>query len=272
MTDFATTTDNAIQASTMHAKGGLHLRLREVGNAKFRAQPPKEQKPQITLESTNATLVSASLGGLFDGPRGTWNLTLQAKALGQATVTVKVASAEVAKLQVTVVARLELPAVTSEAGMLARLFLAESRLPGANGYSSHQARLSMEYMKLVLYNRLKFSKWFGAPGAKTLRDIVTAPKAIEGFSRYPTLGPGQAMLIESVLRLANDDNHPKQADYVHIVQTAIEVAQSRPIIDPSSIGLYGWRTSGSGSLGPNFVVYGTSLSGNQFYTLKEALK
>jgi len=236
------------------------LRLHEVGG----------DKKNLQLDSSNAKVATAALQALFDGPKGIWTVKIIAKAVGNADIEAKLKGVAVAKLAVTVVDKLELPGATSEEGMLVRLFLAENLSPGQPGYNASDSKKSMQWMRVVLVNRLNNEPGqFNAPGAKTISDIVKAKNQIEGFEKYPTLGANQSARINEIVKIANNDNDARQDLYVRFLQDALDAAKGKPIKDPSSTGLYGWRTSGSGSPGGNFEAYLTPLSGNQFYTLKK---
>jgi hypothetical protein len=189
--------------------------------------------------------------------------------VGKADLIAKRGNEKIASLTVSVVAPLALLDPTTDAGLYVRLFLAEARNPGQSGFSKADSKTAMQRMKLVVENRLaKKPAQFGAPGAKTVFDIVKAPGQFNGFQQYPVLADGQQQTIEEVLRVANDDSDTRQAAFTAFVEEAKAVATGPTITDPSAKGLVAWRTAGSGSPGPSFVSFGTSVSGNQFYTLK----
>jgi hypothetical protein len=177
-----------------------------------------------------------------------------------------------------------LPDVNSDAGLLARLFLAEARNPGHGSYNADDAARGMRSMKAVVHNRLhRNPAQFGAPGATSFLDIATAPGQFHGFSKSAS---GQLQIAADVSdrinTIVNNANSGPPGKYHAFVELAIQVAQS-PVDDPftgvTSIGgiavtggAYGWRTEGSSSPGGNFVAIpvanGGVIAGNQFYTLK----
>jgi hypothetical protein len=77
-----------------------------------------------------------------------------------------------------------LPEVDTDAGLLARPFIAECRDPGYSDYNLDAAKKSMNAMKAVIDNRLHNNPaQFGAPGAKSYVDIVGAPGQFAGFTK-----------------------------------------------------------------------------------------
>jgi hypothetical protein len=50
--------------------------------------------------------------------------------------------------------KIELPDAKTNAGLEVRLFICETRKPHKPGYDLQEAILAMQYMDLVLYNRL----------------------------------------------------------------------------------------------------------------------
>lgn len=262
MAKFTLTNDKTeVREATMHVGGSKRLHLAGVGG----------DKKVLQLDSSSPAAVTPTLVALFDGPKGIWTVKLSAKAKGKAEIQAKVKGAAVAKVAVTVVEKLVLPAASGEEGMLVRLFLAENLSPDQTGYDAAKSKTAMQWMRLVLANRLKNNPaQFGAPKATTITDIVKAPGQFAGFEKYPTLAADVSARIDAIVSIVNDDSDARQDRYAQFVQTAMDVAKSTtPVPDPCSTGLYGWRTAGSGSPGPRFVKYGHPLSGNQFYTLKK---
>jgi hypothetical protein len=253
-----------VDKARMHLDGerdSKRLRLHGVG----------ADKKVLHISSTDDKVVSAILQALFDGPKGIWTVDLRAKAKGQASVEVRLKAAPpVAKVAVTVVDKLALPGATTETGLLVRLFLAENLAPGQKGYTASDSKKSMQWMRLVLVNRLKNKPaQFGAPNAKTITDIVKAKGQFAGFEKYPALEAKLTSRIREIEKIANDDGDARQENYLQFFQDALDVAKAQLIHDPCSTGLYGWRTVDSSSPGGSFVTYSTPLSGNQFYTLKQ---
>ena len=195
-------------------------------------------------------------------------LELKAEAAG--TVQLSALNAKQAKagpIDITVKERLELPAAITEEGALVRLLLAEAPSPFAAGYSALTAKSGMEWMELVIANRLDMkSALVGAAGAKTYFDVIKAPRQFEGFSGYPTLGTKQARNIQDIVDIANDGAHPKQKQFEAHVRAAIEVAGKGTVTDPCPTRLLGWRTGGASGPGGDFVLF-RSFAGQDFYTI-----
>ena len=213
--------------------------------------------------------MTGELRALYDGPKGIWTVEIRPKGKGAADVRASLKGAVVATLKVTVLDKLELPAASTEEGMLARLLIAENRGPGDPDFDAVAARTGMQWMRVVLANRLKNPGLYNAAGAKTLTDIVKAPGQVKGFGDYPVIATTQANLIAEIVRIANNDSDPRQDNYSRFVQDALDVAKSKTLIpDPCPTGLSGWRTDGSDPPGGLQVDFGQPLAGNQYFTLK----
>jgi hypothetical protein len=159
------------------------------------------------------------------------------------------------------------PQESGVVGAVTRLLMAEARRPSHPQYSEAKTLTSMQWMRLVLENRLANKPaQFGAAGARNLIDIIRAPNQFAGFSNYPDYSETIAAQLQEVIDNANNDNHPRQLDFGSFIQNAINVASNSSIIDPCPTGLYGWRTQGSGVPGGRFTEYQT-IAGNTFYTL-----
>lgn len=179
------------------------------------------------------------------------------------------------RVDVSVAAVLDLPAVTIQAGLLARMLVVEGITPGLPQFVSQaEARQAMQWMRFVFANRLAFGvQHFGVskPGA-TLTDLITAPDQVHGFQSYPTIAAGQQTLIDRVVKYANDGTHQKFSAYREYLQSALDVAGGTDLgTDPCPTGLYAWRTQGASSPGSNFVKYQTR-GGQDFYTLTQEFK
>lgn len=258
-----TLVDDKTELSTakMHVNGKKRLHLAGVGG----------DRKALQIQSTKSTVVTATIVALFNGPKGIWTVDLKAKTKGSTDIQAKLNGKAVANLAVTVEEKIQLPAATTEKGLLVRLFLAESRSPSQSSYTASVAKTGMQWMRLVLENRLKNNpKQFAAPGAKKILDIVKAKGQFHGFENYPTLNAAQQSRINDIVTIANNDNDTRQEKFAIFLANALEVAKSKTTIkDPCPTGLYGWRTAGRGSPGGRFVKYSTTMSGNQFYTLKK---
>jgi len=195
-------------------------------------------------------------------------LELKAEAAGNATLLAENAKkVKAGPIEIAVKERLELPAAITEAGALVRLLLAEAPSPFAAGYSALTAKSGMEWMELVIANRLDMkSALVGSAGAQTYFDVIKAPRQFEGFAGYPTLGSKQAGNIQDIVDIANDGTHPKQKQFEAHVRAAIEVAGKGTITDPCPTRLLGWRTGGASGPGGEFVLF-RSFAGQDFYTI-----
>ncbi|WP_089726738.1 hypothetical protein [Candidatus Thiosymbion oneisti] len=249
-----------VTQDNMRLGGKMRLHLAGVGG----------NRKAIQLHSTNPRIAGGRIIALFNGPKGIWTVEIDAFATGKAEIHAKHNGKVVAKLQVTVAKKLTLPAATTQEGMLVRLFLAESPPPAKSSYNATDAKKGMQWMRLVLENRLKNNPGqFLAPGAKTITDIVRARGQVEGFENYPTLKAGLQARINDIVKIANDDSDRRQEKHETFLLNALEVATGKAVVlDPCPTRLYGWRTADSRSPGGRFKKYGTPLSGNQFYTLE----
>jgi hypothetical protein len=157
--------------------------------------------------------------------------------------------------------------------MLARLFLAENTSPalGGSSWRIEDIRTSMQWMRRVIENRLKSPNPgdFMARGATSEKDIVMANDRgsvqFHGFNLYPTLPSEMAGNLQKYLQNANNGLHPQRKAYLDFVQAAIDIAQAPVPPDPTSTGLFGWKTTEAPQPGPEFREHKT-LSGNTFYT------
>ena len=168
-------------------------------------------------------------------------------------------------IAVVVQAAAVLPAADTDAGVLARLFLAESPPPGRTGYSVETSSEAMTLMRIVLDNRraTPSGRWASA-GATSLADVVRARNQFEGFGAYPTLSAPVTARIDDMLAIANNSGDRRQATIRAHVDQAIAIASGEPPADPTKTGLYWWRTEGSGAPGNGVTLY-KSVLGNSFY-------
>jgi hypothetical protein len=181
----------------------------------------------------------------------------------------KVPSDLLLPLRVKVLPRIDLPPLESDAGVIARLLLAESVEPGSA--SLDVALESMRWMYRVLRNRLEFPdpRVFGIT-QKTIRGAITAAGQTAGFENYPEIADEQRKHIDTIMKVANEGGDLRFNDYRRHVENALKVASGEiPLIaDPCPTGLYGWKTVGSRHPGENFVLY-KEYAGQKFYTLTE---
>jgi len=88
---------------------------------------------------------------------------------------------------------------------------------------------------------------------------------IAGFNQYPNIGGDQRKVLDAILRIANNDDDPRQSAYLNHINTAIEVATLQIIKDPCPTGLKGWYQVGRGNPGLGYVLW-KPMAGNNFYT------
>lgn len=157
-----------------------------------------------------------------------------------------------------------LPDKNESAGCETRLLLAECRSPAYAIYTVENAKLSMQYMDKVLYNRLDDPKPYGAAGAKTIADIVRAKGQFAGFQNYPNYDTDIANRIQAALNIANSSKDKRQAVYAEFINAAIAISKAASIADPSPGKLTSWRTAGAAAPGGSFKFFKT-LMGNDFY-------
>jgi hypothetical protein len=198
-------------------------------------------------------------------------LEFRADAAGAASVSAENAKGvKVGPLAITVKDKLELPSAITDRGALVRLLLAEAPSPFAAGYSSLRAKSGMEWMELVVQNRLDMkSALVGSAGAQTYIDVIKAQGQFEGFAGYPTIGSKQQKNIDEIVAIANDGTHPKQKQFFDHVTAAIEVSSKGTITDPCATKLLSWRTAGASGPGGTFTLY-QSFAGQDFYTIPAA--
>lgn len=235
----------------------------------YMADAKVNRNNDIALISSNALVATAKVSkNPFNGPKGIWTVDLTPKTKGKAEIKAQV-KGSTTTLKLFIVEGLELPPASGNEGLLVRLFLAESRSPDEANYNVENNKKGMEWMEVVLHNRLKNNpRQFGAANAKFITDIVKAKRQFKGFENYPNIDAGVLSRINKIIEFANSNNDRRQSKYKSFVENAFAVAKPKLIKDLSPNGLYGWRTVGSGPPGDRFVAFGSALSGNQFYSLK----
>jgi hypothetical protein len=217
-------------------------------------------------------VVRAEMAKKVTDPNSVWGFDLTPLKVGNTDLQAKVKGAVVAILKVSVIQALELPPATTDEGMMARLFLAETASPERKGWDVADAKKSMQWMRLVLKNRLDNDPaQFNAAGAKTRQDIVRGSGQYRGFGSYPTIDADVNQHIQEALDGADDDNNlAQQAQDIAFVNAALEVAKATTeILDPCGADYFlsGWRTAGHGGTGDNQVKF-LVLMTNQFFKLK----
>jgi len=195
---------------------------------------------------------------------------IEAVTVGKASLTATDAKkANVATpIDVIVEDKVTLPDSKTNEGLLARLFIAEVPSPEESGYTLEDAKTSMIWMRVVVENRLKTpSSTWGSAGATTMQDVIRAQNQFEGFSGYPTLINRIQSMIDDTVSIANNGDDTRRSKYKAFVDAALEIANQKAVTDPSTKGLFWWRTAGSGSPTSDAVLYMTKLK-NTFYTRK----
>ena len=174
------------------------------------------------------------------------------------------------RFTVQILPKLELPPAVTETGMLVRMLISENAGPEHRRFVNlNEAREAMQWMVVVLRNRLKLGARHFAAGqhASTLEALIKAPNQVEGFEKYPSITPPQQDLIDEVTKNANDGTHRLNKQYRDYLETALAVARGELTgADPCPTSLYAWRTAGTKSPGDNFVKF-TEKGGQDFYTL-----
>jgi hypothetical protein len=177
---------------------------------------------------------------------------------------------------------IQLPDISTDAGILSRLIIAECENPGFSDYNESDGQLSFRLMQAVIANRLSNNPGqFGAPGATSFADIITAPNQFQGF----TMSGGAVQLsqpvsdrIQAVMTNANTGAPGPFFQFVQDILNQVNGAVNDPLSGVTSIngtavqsGTFGWRTVGSGDPGGSFfpipAAFGGIVLGNQFYTL-----
>jgi hypothetical protein len=192
--------------------------------------------------------------------------TLRGGIPGQTMLNVRSANGTVTPpIAIRVIAAIALPIASTNAGVLTRLFLAETLAPGQPGVNATTSTDAMTLMRVVLENRLATpsGRWSSA-NARSMADVVRAPNQFEGFSSYPSLSPDVNKLIADMLRIANDASDARQGSIRAHVERAIAIASGPRPADPTPTGLYWWKTEGSKPPGTGITIYRTVL-GNTFY-------
>jgi RHS repeat-associated protein len=172
----------------------------------------------------------------------------------------------------------------TQIGIVQWMLLAENKTPAYSSYSYSTAASSMAAMHAVVHNRLSSPAQFGASGATSVIDIITASGQFAGFGKDSN---GDVTVSTSIINRVEDMYNiaivGTPGAYAQFINTAASVAEGG-INDPFSGiteingaavlgGTYGWRTQGASAPGGRFVAIpstmGGIIGGNQFYTLKE---
>lgn len=202
------------------------------------------------------------------GPNFT-TFKLAAKAVGSARLSAEKSANKLiaGPIAITIEARVSLPAASTDQGLLARLLLAETPPPIATTYNFVDAEKAMIWMRVVVSNRLaKPSVKYASAGAKSINDVIRAKGQFAGFEDYPTLPGKISSRIDEFVAIANDGSDRRRDRYKKFVDIALRVAAMAAVKDPSSTGLYFWRTTDHGSPSAEAKEY-EKLMGNTFFTL-----
>jgi hypothetical protein len=141
-----------------------------------------------------------------------------------------------------------LPDANIVAGVKARVFLAECRSPAYSDYTATATKTTMQWMNVVLQNRIVNYRPFGATGPNLLA-VVRARGQFAGFQGYPVLSTSVENNINAILAIANNTADRRSPSYLEHVQLAIDVANAATIANPSPGKLTFWRTAGSSAPG-----------------------
>ena len=159
-----------------------------------------------------------------------------------------------------------MPKEGTDEGALARLLIVEV---GAQPRDPGSVKEAMGLMKVVLENRLKNPADFYARGATTLTQVIKAhrasPQSVQfaGFQHYPNLASLQQEALDLDLKKAS--NMDSSFDPVrYLFATAVAVAKAPTPADPSSGGLYFWKTHPTPLGQPGYKLFRT-VAGIDFF-------
>jgi hypothetical protein len=197
---------------------------------------------------------------------------VKAIAPGKTSITADITGAPPADIKLVLTVNVEdpitLPDINTDAGALCRLFLHENLTPFFPGFKADATLKGMQWMRNVMENRRnKKPELFGLKKSETIINMLHNASQFGDLSTYPTLTSDFQGTLDTDLRIAQDDDNPKQQAFADYVRNAISVATSPEPVDPSPNGLFFWRTEGSGSPGGQAVLF-QSTAGNTFYTIK----
>jgi hypothetical protein len=160
--------------------------------------PGRGEKISVPITVTPRSLAQIQAINVRTGPNFS-TFRLMATAPGTAKLYAGTDINKVAAGPVTVIIeqRISLPAASTDVGLLARLFLAETPSPEMPGYNNADAETAMTWMRAVVGNRLaKPSHLYGSAGAKTVADVVRAKASSKGLRiilRYLPIFPSAWM-------------------------------------------------------------------------------
>ena len=161
-----------------------------------------------------------------------------------------------------------LPDENTDEGAMARLLIVE--------VGPQQGDLStlveaMGLMKIIIDNRLANNPAdFMAPNATREIDIIRAERkdgrAVQyaGFPSYPVISPGQKDELDKTLDASLDPASPYYEQSSRLVRAAVAIAKAPTPPDPSTYGLYFWRTANH-PLGLKDYKFYRNVAGIDFY-------
>ncbi len=155
---------------------------------------------------------------------------------------------------------------STPAGLMERLFLHETMSPAYAAYDRDDSLKAMRLMRQVLENRLLNARYWGAPGATSVIDIITIRSQFGAFGDYPDIPARFMSPVYAMVHLANTPSDQRSAANAQHVQDAITAAtEANPPADVKIANLVAWRTAGHSSPGARFVA-AVTIQGNTFYT------
>jgi hypothetical protein len=104
-----------------------------------------------------------------------------------------------ASVTLTIEPQMAFPPESSELGIVTRMLLAESTTPGDPDFVVEESLESMQWIRHVLLNRLKFGPQYFGTGKKatTIAELIKAPNQVKGFESYPGIAKDQATVINA---------------------------------------------------------------------------
>lgn len=177
-----------------------------------------------------------------------------------------------------------LPGLATDDGLVARLLIAESRLPGDAGYDAAQGRIAMQAMRAAVDNRLRNGPGrFGAPSATGVRDIILAPGQFPGFSGTPVapvLAAGVQANIDRILALSDPGLTAQTYQFVQDLLGVVNGPVTDPFAQVTEVDgealdgkTYAWTADSDAPLPAPFVkipaASGGVVAGRQFYGRKK---
>ena len=173
---------------------------------------------------------------------------------------------------------IELSDISSDAGIIERVLLAEVMSPAYGAYNESKAKRVMKAIVNCIYNRKNYSnpELFGIHSQNpSVLDVVTAPGQFDGFS----LGADGTLELSSsveahIQAILDSANQGVPGKYYRFVEAAKSIASGNHA-SPFTKAVYAFRTAGASGPGGRFDriwnVDGQGvhvLLGQKFYTLE----